>query len=152
MKKFIRFMFWAGISVVIIKIVKAFYKTKSYSKVVIFGGINKKFKAIELTDKSYAIIFGGINLDLREVTLPETGITIKVYSRFGGINIKVPKSWNVKTEGKAEKSNINNSTEYISQNDSVPQLKISYDLKFSGLNIAFPKTENGPTENHEQTD
>ena len=144
-------MFWAGLTAVIIKIAKAFYKTRSYSKIAVFGGINEKFEAIDLTNKSYATIFGGVNLDLREVTLPKSGITIKVYSRLGGINIKVPKSWNINIEGKAKNSSINNTTKYDLQNNSVPQLKISYDLKYSGLNIVFPKTEDDITENYEQT-
>ena len=152
MKKIIRVVFWASIGVIIIKMGKTFFKIRSYTKFAVFGGINEKFETIELTDKSYATIFGGVNIDLRKVTLPQTGTTINIYSRFGGVNIKLPKNWNVTMEGTSKHSEIRNVAEFDIKNKTAPQLKIVHDLKFSGMNISIPKAESSLTEKLEKTD
>ncbi|MCK4956045.1 MAG: hypothetical protein KAS49_00310 [Candidatus Cloacimonetes bacterium] len=146
MKKLLKFIFFVCIGTITIRFIKNIIKLSTYRKVTVFGNIETPLATKELTDKSYALLFGSMNLDLRAATIAGNEMTIKIYSRFSGINIKLPQDWNISIEGREKDSGIYTKVNYDETNTTSPQLKIVYDIKFSGMKITSFDTITESTE------
>lgn len=108
-----------------------------YNNCLIFNGKDIEFKENEeFSGDSIGVIFGGVDIDLRKATLSGDIATLDLYGAFSGFRIKVPESWNVKVEGIAEKSGVDNDIEFDEENEDLPLLHIKYNLKYSGLDIS----------------
>jgi hypothetical protein len=67
------------------------------SLVAVLNGIDLKSRATSFRGGSMLAWFGGIALDLRDAELAP-GARLTVHTLFGGIAIKTPPSWRVKSE------------------------------------------------------
>jgi predicted membrane protein len=65
---------------------------------VIFGGGSKQVSSYDYKGGRITAIFGGLDIDLTNCCLSKEKNVIEVEAIFGGITLKVPKDWNVKTE------------------------------------------------------
>ena len=65
---------------------------------VIFGGEKKKLSSHDFEGARLTAIFGGIELDLTNCTLVNERTIIDVTAVCGGIELTVPKEWNIKTD------------------------------------------------------
>ena len=65
---------------------------------VIFGGEKKKLSSHDFEGARLSAIFGGIELDLTNCTLKNEKTYIDVTAVCGGIELIVPKDWNIKTD------------------------------------------------------
>ncbi len=66
---------------------------------VLFGGNERVVKSQAFRGGSANVLFGGVDLDLREATPVPEGATFHVSAAFGGVELRVPPSWDVKLGG-----------------------------------------------------
>jgi len=59
----------------------------------IFGGITEKVKSENFKGGIIYTVFGGAFINLRSAELDEKGAVLDLFSTFGGITIRLPKSW-----------------------------------------------------------
>ncbi|MBX5444623.1 DUF5668 domain-containing protein [Sphaerobacter sp.] len=71
----------------------------SVGSFVIFGGNDIVNRSEDFQGGWAAALFGGITLDLRQAELLPAGATIDAYTAFGGIDILVPRGWNIAITG-----------------------------------------------------
>ncbi|QSG16118.1 LiaF transmembrane domain-containing protein [Halapricum desulfuricans] len=60
----------------------------------VFGGSEKRASKL-FTGGTLTALFGGASLDLRDTTLEDRPVTIAATAAFGGVDIIVPREWNV---------------------------------------------------------
>lgn len=65
---------------------------------VIFGGDSKQVSSYDFEGGKITTIFGGLEMDLTNCYLSKENKVIDLFVVFGGVTLKVPKEWNVKTE------------------------------------------------------
>jgi len=61
----------------------------------IFGGITEKVKSKNFKGGIIYTVFGGAFINLRSAELNEKGAVLDLFSTFGGITIRLPKSWTI---------------------------------------------------------
>lgn len=63
-----------------------------------FGGVEKRNTSKSFEGADLTAIFGGTELDLRDVTPGEKPAQINAVALFGGVDIIVPRNWNVQLD------------------------------------------------------
>jgi hypothetical protein len=63
-----------------------------------FGGVEKRNTSRQFTGADLTAIFGGTELDLRDATVAERPARINAVAMFGGVDIIVPRDWNVQLD------------------------------------------------------
>jgi predicted membrane protein len=66
---------------------------------VVFGGINRKIESQDFQGGQATAVFGGIEVDLRGAATTKDEIYIEANTVFGGVELKVPDSWDVTVRG-----------------------------------------------------
>ncbi|WP_410765366.1 LiaF transmembrane domain-containing protein [Haloferax sp. DFSO60] len=66
--------------------------------IAVFGGREARVTTGRFDGGDATVIFGGIDLDLRDVTDVSMPARLNVTSLFGGIEISVPREWNVQID------------------------------------------------------
>jgi predicted membrane protein len=61
----------------------------------IFGGTERRIKSQTFKGGKATSIFGGVELDFREANIDGDEATLEVSCIFGGVEIRVPETWNV---------------------------------------------------------
>jgi len=74
----------------------------------IMGGGGYNFSSKNLEGGKITAILGGCELDLREAQIEKDSIIIDVFTLFGGVEIKIPKEWQVIIKGTAILGGIDN--------------------------------------------
>lgn len=110
---------------------------QNYEKTIFFNGKNMKLEGEEFRGCSYALMFSGLDIDLSGATLKDDDVTLTIYGEFSGISIRVPDDFQVQVEGEADKSGVSNTTSYDADEEFKPVLRIRYNIKYSGLRIAY---------------
>ncbi len=64
----------------------------------IFGGESKKVSSYDFKGGKCTAIFGGLEIDLTNCYLSNERGTIDVTAVFGGVTLRVPKDWNVRSQ------------------------------------------------------
>lgn len=64
----------------------------------IFAGESKKISAFDFKGGKITAIFGGMELDLTNCYLANEKAEIEILAVCGGVSLKVPKEWNVRSE------------------------------------------------------
>ncbi|PKM67887.1 MAG: hypothetical protein CVU95_04360 [Firmicutes bacterium HGW-Firmicutes-2] len=111
-----------------VKVLKA-----SYDQVIAFNGSEKKYETFE--GDSYAAVFAGVEIDLSEAEMVGDSASLRIYAEFAGVEITVPKDWNVKVDGIADKAGVSNQVDYRPDDTTSKRLTIDYNIKFAGLEI-----------------
>ena len=62
---------------------------------VIFSGSEKRILSNNFRGGKITTLFGGTDIDLRQTTLAEGTNTLEIITIFGGIDLYLPKDWNV---------------------------------------------------------
>lgn len=65
---------------------------------IIFGGDSKKIASYDFKGGKFTTIFGGLELDLTDCCLSKEGAVVEIVSVMGGVTMKIPKEWNLKSE------------------------------------------------------
>ncbi|PKM55799.1 conserved protein of unknown function [Petrocella atlantisensis] len=111
-----------------VKVLKA-----TYDQVIAFNGSEKKYETFE--GDSYAAVFAGVEIDLSEAEMVGDSASLRIYAEFAGVEITVPKDWNVKVDGIADKAGVSNQVDYRPDDTTSKRLTIDYNIKFAGLEI-----------------
>jgi len=111
--------------------------------VAVFNGITLESRARAFTGGSMLAWYGGIDVDLRKVELaPDARLSL--HTLFGGIAIKTPPGWRVKSEMSAFAGGVDTRTS--SQDDpDAPVLTLSGTALFGGIAVVRTSTANEPT-------
>ena len=64
------------------------------SAVAVFGGCERRIAGVNFQGGKATAVFGGIELDFREANIESEAI-LEVNCLFGGVEIRVPETWNV---------------------------------------------------------
>jgi hypothetical protein len=101
--------------------------------VAIFDGIDLKNRAKSFRGGSMLAWFGGIAVDLREAELAP-GATLSVRTLFGGIAVKTPPNWRIKSSVKVFPGglDVRNPPE---ADDDAPVLRLDGTVIFGGVAI-----------------
>jgi Cell wall-active antibiotics response 4TMS YvqF len=94
--------FWAGLAAAA-AIMKRVLRSRGDAEsdevalVAIFDGIELESRASAFRGGSMLAWFGGISVDLRQATLSSEGARLDLHALNGGIAIKVPEGWRVRS-------------------------------------------------------
>lgn len=69
------------------------------NRVVIFSGLNNKYISDNFKGGSVVTVFGGGDIDLTDAKTKEKNIKLDLVAVFGGLKVRVPKKWQVNSEG-----------------------------------------------------
>ena len=72
-----------------------------FNYTAIFGGGKRRIESKTFRGGSAVAIFGGYNIDLRDAGIAGESATIDVNALFGGIDIRVPETWQVEVRANA---------------------------------------------------
>ncbi|MDZ7700851.1 MAG: LiaF-related protein [Halobacteriales archaeon] len=71
----------------------------AYSSVfAAFGGVERRIRSTAFEGADLTAVFGGAELDLRDVELAERPARVNAVALFGGVDVIVPRDWNVRME------------------------------------------------------
>ena len=83
----------------------------------ILGGGDFKFNTKDLKGGTVTAIMGGGTIDLREADIQDEEVVIDAFSVMGGIEIKVPTTWQVDVQGTPLLGGMDNKTSFHAAND-----------------------------------
>jgi len=83
----------------------------------VLGGGDFKFNTRNLTGGKITAIMGGGTIDLREADIQTDEVVIDAFSVMGGIEIKVPTTWEVNMQGTPLLGGMDNKTSFHAAND-----------------------------------
>jgi hypothetical protein len=81
-----------------------------FNYTAIFGGGKRRIESKEFRGGSAVAIFGGYNIDLRDAGMAGESATIDVNALFGGIDIRVPETWQVEVRANAVFGGVDDKT------------------------------------------
>jgi len=81
-----------------------------FRRVLIFSGIRTKLKTENFEGMELVTIFGGGEVDAGGVGTKKTDIDIDLVAIFGGVKLRLPKGWEVKSEGTGILGGFDNKT------------------------------------------
>jgi predicted membrane protein len=99
----------------------------------VFSGNTTKSQADNYKGGDLTAVFGGVELDLRDATIKDEA-TINVFALCGGIEIKVPKNWTVRSTVTPIMGGVENKTT-ADKSSHNPVLVISGDVIMGGVEI-----------------
>jgi hypothetical protein len=102
---------------------------------VIFGGADVSLGGQEFESTAMTVVFGGYNLDLRNAILKGGRAEIEATAVFGGIELKIPQTWNVVIQGFPLFGGYSDETTHPNPASEAPQLIINGSAIFGGVNI-----------------
>ena len=88
-------------------------------------------------DVSVVALASNILIDLSAAIADDNPMTLYVKGMGSNLDVVVPEGWNVKTEGLAKGSQLDNGTEFDYDDIKAPLLFIDYDLKGASLNVFY---------------
>ena len=80
------------------------------SRVFIFSGLRKKMTSDNFEGMNVAVIFGGGEIDLTGVKTQKTDLDLEINAVFGGLKLKIPKTWKIKSDAVGILGGFNNMT------------------------------------------
>lgn len=109
------------------------------NEAVVFGGLERRMTSQNFQGGDVSAVFGGIELDLTEANMQANDATLAITAIFGGVEIRVPPSWQVVFRGSPIFGGIEDKTRTPRADDPAnPNLKtlvITGAVIFGGLEI-----------------
>lgn len=106
---------------------------------VVFGGLERRMTSQDFQGGDVSAVFGGVELDLTEANMQANEATLAITAIFGGVEIRVPPSWQVVFRGSPIFGGIEDKTRTPRADDPTnPNLKtlvITGAVIFGGLEI-----------------
>jgi predicted membrane protein len=110
-----------------------------FQVVTMTGGRNWVGKAEALRSGTVITGMGGMEMDLTQVTLDPAGAHLRVVTIMGGIEIRVPRGWNVELKGWAFMGGHANSARKQEVPDDAPHLIIEASTVMGGVAVTPAK-------------
>jgi hypothetical protein len=66
---------------------------------VVFSGTKRRIDSQDFKGGDIVAVFGGVNIDLRNAAIAGDRAVIDLNVMFGGVDIRVPETWNVVMKG-----------------------------------------------------
>lgn len=104
-------------------------------ELVFFSGRDRRLTGPGFRGGTVTAIFGGYNLDLRQAELPASTVELQATAVFGGVEIRVPESWNVQADGAALLGSIENKTRPPIEEAAPIRLVVRGTALFGGVEI-----------------
>lgn len=101
----------------------------------VFGGSETLNKSQDYQGGKVSAIFGGITLDLREAAIKKEA-TLNIFALCGGVEIKVPKGWQVKSHVFPILGGVENKAN-DSENKEGPVLIIAGNVALGGVEVKY---------------
>jgi predicted membrane protein len=106
------------------------------SSFVAFGGVDPRIESGNFQGGSITTLFGGSDVDLRDATLASDGAHLDVTAAFGGVEIIVPQSWQVRVTGLPIFGGWSNKTQKAVGKDTIgPVLEVNCFAAFGGIEV-----------------
>lgn len=102
---------------------------------IMFGGAEIQFSGQEFEGTAVTVICGGYNLDLRNSTLKGDRAVIDASVMFGGVDLRVPPTWNVVVHGFPMFGGYSDETTHPNAKLDSPQLIVKGSVMFGGVSI-----------------
>jgi predicted membrane protein len=106
---------------------------------VVFSGIKRRIDSQDFKGGDIVAVFGGVNIDLRNAAISGERAVLDLNLMFGGVEIRVPETWNVVMKGVAIFGAFEDKTIHPKPNPNTktPELVITGAAIFGGV-----KTDN----------
>jgi len=102
----------------------------------IFGGGKRRIETQEFEGGEAVVIFGGLELDLRKADTKKDEVFIEANAIFGGIEIRVPETWDVTVRGTGIFGGYGDETHRMPATDAKrPHLIVTGGAVFGGVNV-----------------
>ncbi len=106
----------------------------------IFGGPTVATGSQRFHSASLTAIFGGVTLDLRGARPAPEGAVVTATAAFGGIDILVPRGWNITTSGTPLFGGVDDKTDHAADTPAdAPTLHVDALALFGGVDIKHDK-------------
>jgi predicted membrane protein len=100
----------------------------------VFSGSELASHSKQFQGGSVSAVFGGAELDLRDA-VPAKDATLDVFTAFGGVEMKVPRDWQVQVKGMPIFGGIDNDTAKAQLPEDHPVLHVNATVLFGALEI-----------------
>lgn len=105
-------------------------------EVAVFNGGERRIDSQDFEGGDVVAVFGGIELDLRQAGIKKDKVVIEANAVFGGIDIRVPRHWNVAVRGNGIFGGYDDKTVHPDLGGtSAPQLIVTGDAVFGGVTV-----------------
>jgi hypothetical protein len=101
----------------------------------LFSGRELASDAREFRGGSATAVFGGVELDLRDAQLAADGAVLDATGLFGGVEITVPPTWRVRTDGPVIFGGVDNPATRGPLPEGAPELRVRTLVAFGGVEI-----------------
>lgn len=132
--------FWAGVTTAA-AIMKRVLRSRGDAEsdevalVAIFDGVELESRASAFRGGSMLAWFGGVSVDLREAKLSPAGAHLHLHALNGGIAIKVPEGWRVRSSLRAVAGGVETRAPEPESADA-PTLTVDGFAVFGGIAVA----------------
>ncbi|MDR9451635.1 MAG: hypothetical protein RI637_10500 [Acidimicrobiia bacterium] len=111
--------------------------TGEFELVTIMEGKQFASRAEGLWSGKVTAVMGGVDLDLRDAVLAPAGADLAVFTVMGGVSLRVPDTWIVKTDGQAMLGghDVRVADPHVLPDDA-PVLRVRARTYFGGLAVA----------------
>ena len=104
--------------------------------VAVLGGVQEKLMIKAFKGGYVRAVLGGVELDLSEVAIETAPATIEATVVMGGVEIKVPSDWKVKTETRVIMGGVQNMAGRENPSEEItPDLIITGEVMMGGIEI-----------------
>jgi len=101
----------------------------------VFGGTEHTITSQNFKGGETMALFGGVELDLRDAKISTDGCKIHATALFGGVEITVPKEWNVIVTGTPIFGGIEDKSRGTSSGDPTKEVHLHCTVVFGGVEI-----------------
>lgn len=100
-----------------------------------FSGLNRRIESQEFRGGRASVIFGGVDLDFTGAQLAGGEATVELTAIFGGMDVRVPRSWKVEVNGNAILGGVEDKHRSEIEEENPPKLYIRATAILGGIDI-----------------
>jgi hypothetical protein len=101
----------------------------------VFGGVKRRNVSQAFQGGHATAVFGGVDLDLRECRMAGDEVTIDVFAMFGGITLRVPKTWTIDSKLSAVLGGVDDQSDPPVDHGATRRLVLTGQALFGGVEI-----------------
>lgn len=110
-------------------------KEKDLDTFTIFSGIKRRFESQEFRGGKVTVLFGGVELDFTQAKLAGKKATVELTAIFGGIELWVPREWEVVVDSSSIFGGVEDKRKAIPSTEIEATLFVRATAIFGGIDI-----------------